>query len=419
MLGAVFGDIVGSVYRAEENHIKTTDFPLLDKWSTFTDVTVMTAAVAGGLMESYGQDDDAVRLKTAEKMREFGRKHPERGYGGRFAQWLNSEESRPYDSCDDNSVMRAAPAGWLYPSLSQTLRAAELTAETSNNHPESIKGARAAAAAVYLARIYTPKAMILKYMSDTFGYDLTVPVSEIMESSYPDGTCRQTMITALTAFRDGHSYEEVIRLAVSLGGDSSVTASIAGGIAEAYYGMPEYLMKAALASLTNDLQETVREFTAFREKPETVSHEDWHDLIKGDPADDLTLDEALMIYYTSGQSEDSGDQVMEVLLRDMRNSGTVLVPAQQLPDGEIRLPRLRSPRGEKMQPCFTVSEEADKARVSFTVSYKLSELMASFMNRDDVDFIGINPFGYGILLNKTIVSALLQRYEEYEKQTED
>lgn len=247
MLGAIFGDIVGSVY--EFNNTHDPDFPLLTRWSRPTDDSIMSLAVAKALIETAGQSDAVIGAALVHSMQTLGRQYPNCGYGGMFRQWLRSTDPQPYNSFGNGSAMRVAAAGWLYPTLDSTLHAARLTAEITHNHPEGIKGAEAIAAAVFLARTGADKTMIRTYISDTFGYDLNRTLDEIRPSYAFYETCQRSVPEAILAFLEGRSYEDVIRKAVTLGGDSDTVACMAGAIAEAYYPMPHQYREEALLRL--------------------------------------------------------------------------------------------------------------------------------------------------------------------------
>lgn len=260
MLGAIFGDIVGSVYEFRNTH--DYDFVLLRNYSEPTDDSYMTLAVAKALMESWGEDDEAIRTCLVEEMQRIGRMYPNAGYGGMFYGWLGSSDPEPYNSFGNGSAMRVSPAGWLYQSLEDTLHAAKLTAEVTHNHPEGIKGAQAVAAAIFLARSGADKDQMRKYIEETFGYDLGRTLKEIRPTYKFYAICQKSVPEAIIAFLEGKDYEDVIRRAVSLGGDSDTIACMAGGIAEAYYGMPEEYRKETMKRLDKPMREIV---TAFRE----------------------------------------------------------------------------------------------------------------------------------------------------------
>jgi ADP-ribosylglycohydrolase len=223
----------------------------------------MTVAVAHALMETWGRDDDAIRAALVEKMQFYGRCYPGRGYGGRFGQWLYAADPKPYHSFGNGSAMRVSPAGWLYRTMDETLHAARLTAEVTHNHPEGIKGAEAVAGAMFLARGGAEKADIASWVTGHCGYDLTTTLDEIRPAYRMDETCQGSVPQAVRAFLEGRDYENTLRLAVSIGGDSDTIACIAGGIAEAYYGMPESMQAQAIGCLDGRLGGVVQAFREF------------------------------------------------------------------------------------------------------------------------------------------------------------
>jgi len=251
MLGAIIGDIVGSPYEHTRNNIKTTQFPLFSEYSRFTDDTVMTCAVAEALMQSYGDSMDNIREKLIRSMQTLGREYPNAGYGGRFIHWIFEDDPQPYNSYGNGSAMRVSPIGWLYSTMDETLDMAALTAEVTHNHPEGIKGAQAVAAAIYLARCGVDKDGIKTYISKTFDYDLETPLDTIRPTYRMDVSCQGSVPQAIRAFIEGNDYENVIRLAVSIGGDSDTIAATAGSIAEAFYGIPTEIEQAVTKNLTS------------------------------------------------------------------------------------------------------------------------------------------------------------------------
>jgi len=250
MLGAIAGDIIGSVY--EGHRIKTKDLPLFQPRCHFTDDTVMTVAVAQAILE----DGDYMRT-----MRELGRRYPRAGYGGAFKAWLHAEQPLPYNSWGNGAAMRVSPVGWAFESVDDVLREAARTAEVTHNHPEGIKGAQATALAVYLARKGQGKETIRQEIAGRFGYDLARTVDAIRPGYAFDVSCQGTVPEALIAFFDSTSYEDAVRNAISLGGDSDTLACIAGGVAEAFYGpLPADILARVRASLTPDLWEVTERF---------------------------------------------------------------------------------------------------------------------------------------------------------------
>jgi ADP-ribosylglycohydrolase len=224
VLGAIAGDIIGSVY--ERHPIKTTEFPLFQSRSRFTDDTVLTVAIASSILEK--KDYEA-------SLRAFGRKYPDAGYGGAFFNWLFDPESGPYHSWGNGAAMRVSPVGFAFGTLEAVLREAKNTAAVSHNHPEGIKGAQAAALAVFLARTGADKNQIKREITKRFGYDLSRTLDEIRPQYRFDISCQGTVPEAITAFLESTDYEDAVRKAVSLGGDSDTLACITGGIAHAFY----------------------------------------------------------------------------------------------------------------------------------------------------------------------------------------
>lgn len=225
MVGAIAGDIIGSVYEAHP--IKTKDFPLFHPRCRFTDDSVLTIAVAEAILT----DGDYRR-----SVWELGRRYPHAGYGGDFRRWLSSSSPEPYNSWGNGSAMRVSPVGWAFNSIDEVLAEAARSAEISHNHPEGVKGAQAAALAVFLARTTGDKDVIKKEIAGRFGYDLTRTVDSIRPSYSFDVSCQGTVPEAIIAFLDANNYEDAIRNAISLGGDSDTLGCITGSIAEAYYG---------------------------------------------------------------------------------------------------------------------------------------------------------------------------------------
>ena len=224
MIGVIAGDVIGSVH--EHAIRKSTDFPLFDPLSRFTDDTVLTVATAHAILTGTPYE---------VAYREFGRQHPDAGYGGSFYGWLLVEDPRPYNSWGNGSAMRVAPVGLAFSNLDDVLHEAERSAAVSHNHFEGIKGAQATALAVFMARSGASKEEIRKELMRRFGYDLNRTVAQIRPDYKWDVSCQRSVPEAIVAFLDSSDVEDAIRLAVSLGGDADTQAAIAGGIAEAFY----------------------------------------------------------------------------------------------------------------------------------------------------------------------------------------
>ena len=262
MIGALMGDMIGAPYEFDRGR-KTKDFTLF-AGAQFTDDSVMTVAVAEALMDARGGDDDAVREALAASMRKWGRRYPDAGYGMMFYTWLQSEDPQPYFSYGNGSAMRASAAGWLYDSFEETWKKARLTAEVTHNHPEGIKGAECVATVIWLARNGKTKEEIRKFVEDTFGYDLSRTCDEIRPGYHHVESCQKTVPEAVTAFLEGKDFEDVIRTAVSLGGDCDTLTCIAGSMAEAYYPVPDAMEKECRRRLPDDMLAVLDRFRKER-----------------------------------------------------------------------------------------------------------------------------------------------------------
>ena len=250
MLGAIAGDIIGSVH--EYRGTKTTDFPLFDADCRFTDDTVLTVAVADSLMTGR---------PYAVTFREYFREYPTAGYGMRFTFWAASEDQRPYNSWGNGSAMRVSPVAYVLDTLERVLAESKRSAEVTHNHPEGIRGAQATALAVFLARKGETKKTIKETLEHQFHYNLSERLDDIRPSYRFDESCQKTVPPALIAFLESSSYEEAVRNAISLGGDADTLACIAGAIAEAHYGrVPRDIAASALALLDDRLRRVTLRF---------------------------------------------------------------------------------------------------------------------------------------------------------------
>ena len=260
MYGAILGDIIGSPYEFDQGN-KTKDFPLFSPNSTFTDDSVMTLAVADAFLSLPPQASEVdIRRFLVQSMQTYGRKYPYAGYGGMFRRWLKDPNPQPYGSYGNGSAMRVSSAAWLFDDLNTVRYIARLSAEVTHNHPEGIKGAEATASAIYLARTGSTKAEIKAYIETNFHYDLSPTCDEIRPSYRHVESCQETVPQAITAFLEGDSFVDVIRTAVSLGGDCDTLSCIAGSIAEGFYGVPEELKQQCRELLPEELQKTLGRF---------------------------------------------------------------------------------------------------------------------------------------------------------------
>lgn len=263
MYGAILGDMIGAPYEFDRGN-KSKDFVIFNDQVHFTDDTVMTIAVAEALMDAGDlSDQKKVKEMVIASMKKWGKKYPDAGYGNRFTAWLESPDPEPYNSWGNGSAMRVSSAGWLYNSLDDTRLAARLTAKVTHNHPEGIKGAEATAAAIWLARFGKSKNEIKDYIVREFGYDLSRNCDEIRPGYTHDESCQRTVPEAITAFMEGTDYEDVVRTAVSLGGDCDTLTCIAGGIGEAAFGVPELMKLQCRRRLPDDMLAVLDRFEFY------------------------------------------------------------------------------------------------------------------------------------------------------------
>ena len=248
MLGSIIGDIVGSVY--EFNNYRSKDFmPLFHRRAAFTDDTVCTVAIADALVNDR---------HPGEALKDWGERYWENGGWGRaFALWLGSDSLEPYNSYGNGAAMRVAPAALLATSLDEAVDFAYKVTAVTHNHPEGMKGAAATAAAGYLARTGSSQSFIRGYIAETFAYDMTRTVDEIRPTYRFNETCQQTVPEALTCVLEAESFEDAIRNAISIGGDSDTIGAIAGGVAEALFGIPDDIAGRGWGGLPQEMREVL------------------------------------------------------------------------------------------------------------------------------------------------------------------
>ena len=263
MLGAIIGDIVGSIY--EFDNIKTKDFPFFEEGMDYTDDSILTIATADWLL--HGGQPGEYYYRYATKYPE-----PMGAYGGGFKYWVHccspNRIAKPYNSCGNGSAMRVAAVGWAFETEEETLAAAKVSSECTHNHPEGIKGAQATALCIFMARHGATAADIRKRITDEFGYDLSLSVDQIrgryswqgLDGAGNGGTCQGSVPQAIICALEAKDYEDAIRNVISIGGDSDTIGSITGGIAEALFGIPQEIRQEGLGYLTDDLRAVVEEF---------------------------------------------------------------------------------------------------------------------------------------------------------------
>ncbi len=260
MYGAILGDIIGSPFEFDQGN-KSKEFPLFCEGSYCTDDTVMTIAVAEAFLFAHPLSDEAwLKTRLIRCMHKWGHRYPKAGYGTRFNRWLAEDDPKPYGSFGNGSAMRVSSVAWLYDDLDTVRRMAKLSAEVTHDHPEGIKGAEATASAIFLARTGHSKDQIKAYIEESFQYDLRRTCDEIRPDYFHVESCQKTVPEAITAFLEGESFEDVIRTAVSLGGDCDTLTCIAGSMAEGFYGVPEDLKAECRKRMPKDLRQVLEQF---------------------------------------------------------------------------------------------------------------------------------------------------------------
>lgn len=261
LYGAIVGDMIGSPYEGRFRVIKTKDFKFFGEGCRFTDDTILTVAVAEALL-AVGANADEVTTKTAviRSLQSWGRKYIHVAFSKSFKQWLMQDDPKPYKKKSNGSAMRVSSVGRFFDTLERTLEVARQTAEVSHDTPEAIRGAQSVASAIFLARNAASKDEIKSYVESEFGYDLSRTLDEIRPTYYPLVDCDLSVPEAIISFLEATDFEDALRNAVSLGGDSDTLAAIAGSIAEAFYGVPDEFICECQTRLPVDMLEVLRQF---------------------------------------------------------------------------------------------------------------------------------------------------------------
>lgn len=260
MIGAIIGDIAGS--RFEWHNHKSKEFELFTNRCGPTDDSIMTLAVAKAIMNCAG-DYSRLESEAISCMQEYGRRYPDAGYGGRFYRWIFSSNPKPYNSYGNGAAMRVSPCGFAAKSLEEAMLLARTVTQVTHNHPESMKAAEAVISAIYLARIGKTLDEIQDYITERY-YRIDFTLDEIRPSYHFDVSCQGSVPQAFAALFESSGFEDAIRNAISIGGDSDTIAAITGGMAEAYYGVPKDIRKQAMGFLDDDLSGILLEFEKAR-----------------------------------------------------------------------------------------------------------------------------------------------------------
>ena len=402
MYGAILGDIIGQPYEFDRGD-KTKDFPLFGNGAHFTDDSVMTVAVAEALLSlDKDADDEAVHQAVIKAMQAWGKKYPGAGYGYRFGSWLQSRSPLPYNSWGNGSAMRVSAAGWLYDTLEETRRYAKLTSEVTHNHPEGIKGAEAAASAIFMARNGATKEEIKDYVIREFGYDLSRTCDEIRPSYHHVESCQETVPEAITAFLEGKDFEDVIRTAVSLGGDCDTLTCIAGSIAEAFYGVPEDMKEECRKRVPEEMLEILDRFDKRRKEAKK-------------PADDpflagnVLIEEAIVRYYEDNSKENLFS-VLDAIRQRMHADGHFIFPVvirDEEGQQSFSFRTIQTKDGKMWNAAFTSQAEFEKGAPSQVLSYFIDNSLKSCLESKTDGFI-INPWGKAFFLEKELIEMIFK-----------
>lgn len=426
MYGAILGDIIGSPFEFDRGD-KTKDFKLFSRRSHFTDDSVMTLAVCEALLK-VGQDATVKEIEDAviSSMQSWGRRYPHAGYGGYFRRWLTACHPESYNSFGNGSAMRVSAVGWLYDSLENTRTVAKATANVTHNHPEGIKGAEATASAIFMARNGSSKEEIKKYIENEFHYDLNRTLDEIRPSYHMDETCQKTVPEAIIAFLEAKDFEDAIRNAVSLGGDTDTLGAITGSIAEAYYGIPEWLMTECRKRINKDMRVVLDDFN------DALSNQDDF------PYSNKMIEDAIDQYYVQN-NKDGMLVFMKTLLISIEQGGELVVPyitthsilsKEQLNsisigdtfildhDVKLKLETVKGVKGNEWMGVFTSTNEMHKGSSgNVQINQLILSILKSVLDLEEVNGIVINPFGKHIQINKNMIALLISIYNECAKES--
>ena len=426
MYGAILGDIIGSPFEFDRGD-KTKDFKLFSRRSHFTDDSVMTLAVCEALLK-VGQDVTVKEIEDAviSSMQSWGRRYPHAGYGGYFRRWLTARHPEPYNSYGNGSAMRVSAVGWLYDSLEKTRTVAKATTNVTHNHPEGIKGAEATASAIFMARNGSSKEEIKKYIENEFHYDLNRTLNEIRPGYHMDETCQKTIPEAIIAFLEAKDFEDAIRNAVSLGGDTDTLGAITGSIAEAYYGIPEWLITECRKRINKDMRVVLDDFN------DVLSNQDDF------PNSNKMIEDAIDQYYVQN-NKDGMLVFMKTLLISIEQGGELVVPyittssilsKEQLNsisigdtftldhDVKLKLETVKDVKGNEWMGVFTSTNEMHKGSSgNVQINQSILSILQSVLDLEEVNGIVINPFGKHIQISKNMIALLISIYDECAKES--
>ena len=402
MYGAILGDIIGSRFEFDRGG-KTKDFELLTIEDKYTDDSVMTVAITEALLNA-GIDASVDQIEAAciESMKKWGEWYPNAGYGQRFWMWLFSKgKTEPYGSYGNGSAMRVSAAGWLYDSVERTREVARATANVTHNHPEGLKGAECTAAVIYLARTGASKDAIAEYVEREFAYDYSETLDEMRARHRHVESCQDSLPKALRSFFDGESYEDVVRNAVSLGGDTDTLAAIAGSMAEAFYGMPDELKAEVRKRVEEDMLPVLERF-------EAQIGDDKHSLKDSFLDGNDLIETAIDKYYEEGSKENL-IAVLDTIRQRMHADGHFIHPVlvNEENENEFAFQTLTTKDGKVWSVAFTSHAEYEKGEPSRVLSNFIDTSMKFCMESQTDGFI-INPWSQSFLLTKELMEMIFK-----------
>lgn len=440
MYGAILGDIVGSRFEFDRPGWKK-EFDFLTDECNWTDDTVMTIAIAEALL-SAGKDASVSEIESAciESMRKWGKRYPGAGFGGRFHRWLGDVSLGAYGSFGNGSAMRVSAVGWLYDSMERTREVARATANVTHNHHEGIKGAECTAAVIWLARSGVSKEKIRDYVIQEFGYDFSESLEEMRARHRMDESCMDALPKALRSFFDGESTEDVIRNAVSLGGDTDTIAAIAGSMAEAFYGMPILYRGEVLACVEDDMRNVLRAFDkaqrVFEKNGISWANSDDEDE-EDEYSENLPVIAAYDKFYDESDERKKSDYFigfMNELFARVADLGTVPAPfvdekgdffsqmdLEKLRVGDgftikkpvsLKLDTMKDPEGDVWIPLFFNNDQISSGETGNIISpVKILDILQMGLNRDDVQGVVINPFEKPYTIRKNMLYHFIRDCE--------
>ena len=401
MYGAILGDIIGSRFEFDRGG-KTKDFELLTIEDKFTDDSVMTVAVADALLGISADEDDAtVRVALIKSMQKWGNRYPWAGYGQKFILWLGDKDPKPYGSWGNGSAMRVSSVGWLYNTMDETRRFARLSAEVSHNHPEGIKGAECTATVIFMARTGASKEEIAEYIDKEFAYDYSESLDEMRARHRHVESCQDSLPKALRSFFDGESYEDVVRNAVSLGGDTDTLAAIAGAMGEAFYGMPDELKAEAKKRVGEDMAEVMDRFDEQVVTSKTSLRDGFLD---GKEQIEAAIDK----FYVDDCKENLV-AVLDAIRQRMHADGHFIHPVlvNEEYENEFAFRTLTTKDGKVWSVAFTSHAEYEKGEASHVMSNFIDTSMKFCMESKTEGFI-INPWSQSFLLTKELMEMIFK-----------